>query len=349
MTAPKKNRKTIRIIFVSVIVILALAALTSYTMVKGKAITIDSQKYLVLPAGSTLADLENRLVNEFGLKYPKAFHILAQKMNLGKHLRAGRYTLMPGMNNLEIVRHIRSGGLRTTDLVIRGLMSKRDLCNLLGKNLEPDAEDYMYYLSSIDTARLHGFNDSNSLCMVIPDTYNVYWMSNPDDLFKKLYGAYKKYWNETRLQKAKAAGLTPVQVSILASIVDKETSKEDEMATVAGLYINRLKQGIKLQSDPTVKYAIDSPLLKRIYDKHTNFPSPYNTYYVKGLPPGPLCIPSMQSLNAVLNYQEHNYIFMCAKPDFSGYHNFAVTDKEHALNAKRYHDALDRLKASQGQ
>ena len=188
-----------------------------------------------------------------------------------------------------------------------------------------------------------GYDKANIPAFFLPDTYEVYWDITAEDFFEKMAGWNRKYWNEERKAKAKAAGLTPLQVATLASIVDEETANTAEMPTVAGLYINRLKRGMPLQADPTVKFALGDPTRQRILKKDLEVNSPYNTYKHTGLPPGPIRIPSKQAIESVLNHSKHNYLYMCAKEDFSGTHNFAKTLSEHNANAKRYQNALNKL------
>ncbi len=188
----------------------------------------------------------------------------------------------------------------------------------------------------------YGFNSTTIAAMFLPDSYEFYWTVSPQRFVERMYEYYTQFWNESRRKKAEKAGLTPVEVSILASIVEEETAKVDEMPIVAGLYINRLRRNIPLQADPTIKFAVGNFALRRILNKHLNTPSPYNTYINTGLPPGPIRIPSKTAIDAVLNYKSHNYLYMCAKEDFSGYHNFATTLSEHNRNAQRYHTALNR-------
>jgi len=180
--------------------------------------------------------------------------------------------------------------------------------------------------------------------MFIPNTYEIYWNVSPEKFCERMKKEFERFWNVERLEKAGKVGLTPVQVGTLASIVEEETNKKDELPIVAGLYINRLKMGMKLQADPTVKYAVGDFTLRRVLNVHLEKDSPYNTYQNYGLPPGPIRFPAGQAIDAVLNYTHHDYIFMCAKEDFSGRHNFAVTAHQHAVNRDKYIAALNRLK-----
>ncbi len=205
-----------------------------------------------------------------------------------------------------------------------------------------DKEALEALLGDEEVCASYGFDTTTITTMFLPDTYEFYWSVSPTQFLNRMHSYYDSFWNEERCEKARRAGLTPIEVSILASIVEEETIKSDEMPVVAGLYINRLRRNIPLQADPTVKFAVGDFTLKRILNKHLNTPSPYNTYLNTGLPPGPIRIPSKTAINAVLNYQEHDYIYMCAKEDFSGYHNFARTLSQHNNNAQRYHQALNR-------
>ena len=178
-------------------------------------------------------------------------------------------------------------------------------------------------------------------CIIIPDTYEFYWTMSPEDFLRRMKTASERFWNDERTKKASAHGLTPKEAVTLASIVEKETAQDDEKPTIAGLYLNRLHKGMKLQADPTVKFAVGDFALRRILNRHLQTPSPYNTYMHEGLPPAPICLPSRASIEAVLNAETHNYIYMCAREDFSGHHNFAETYAEHQDNARRYTRALN--------
>jgi UPF0755 protein len=201
-------------------------------------------------------------------------------------------------------------------------------------------EEFQAALTQFAMSNPHGFNSDNMLVMFIPNTYEVYYNITPDALVKRMYGEYQNFWNDERIAKAKKIGLTPIEVSILASIVQAETISDDEAPTIAGLYLNRLKQGIPLQADPTLVFAVGDFTLKRILNVHKEIDSPYNTYRYAGLPPGPINMPEIKSLKAVLDYLPSDFIYMCAKEDFSGRHNFTSDYQEHMNNAIRYQRAL---------
>jgi len=196
-------------------------------------------------------------------------------------------------------------------------------------------------LDSGDFVKQYGFTTDNVYAMFIPNTYQLYWNNTPEKFFKRMYANYEKFWTPERKQKADALGLSPIHVSILASITDAEALHDDEMPTIAGLYLNRLKKGMKLESDPTVIFAKQDFTIKRVLNKYLSYNSPYNTYLHTGLPPGPIMMPSVNALNSVLDYQKTDYIYMCAKADFSGYHAFATTVTEHLINARKFQQTLN--------
>ena len=193
-----------------------------------------------------------------------------------------------------------------------------------------------------DYVKKFGFTTENIISMFIPNTYEVYWDITAEKFMERMNKEYTSFWTDQRKARLKAIGLTQLQAITLASIVEKESNKNDEKPDIAGVYMNRYKQGWLLQADPTLVYAMGDFTIKRVLNAYKNIDSPYNTYKYAGLPPGPICLPSISSIDAVLNYRQHNYMYFCAREDFSGYHNFAVTMNEHLVNAARYQQALDR-------
>ena len=260
----------------------------------------------------------------------------------GAHVHPGRYDIDPGMSIYRLFRRLRAGQQTPVRLVIpASLRTVEALAAKLGANLQADSAAWMALFR--DTVALKEFKvDTSTLpCLFIPDTYEVFWTVEPIVVLRKMNKNYRRFWTDARLLKAREAGLSPYEVVTLASIVEQETANEAEKPMVAGMYINRLRQGMKLQADPTVKFALRRFDLRRILHEHLAVESPYNTYHVEGLPPGPICLPSKSSVESVLNYARHPYIYMCAKEDFSGTHNFAATYADHLANARRYSAALD--------
>lgn len=309
---------------------------------QSKALKIEKETTLQITDADNVESLSVKLSESCGLKFPSVFKVVADKMNLQASMKNGRYHLLPKMTIVEVVRVFREGKNRTVNLTLNGNNDDFGLSmKYVGEKLEPDIDAFteLYYDSAFIASL--GFNHATIPALPIPDTYNFYWHTSPQEFFLRLKKEYDKYWNSERLAKAEQCGLTPIQVATLASIVCKETNKVDEMPMVAGMYLNRLKIEMPLQADPTIKFALHEPGLKRILNIHLKVESPYNTYMNKGLPPGPICVPSKQATEAVLNHAQHNYIFMCAKEDFSGYHNFAINYADHLKNARLYQQALD--------
>lgn len=269
------------------------------------------------------------------------FHIAAKAMGLEDSFKPGLYKFKKGMNNKAIVRTLAYGWQTPTNITITGYIRSKDkLAQVLSSKLEADSTLFMQVLS--DTILMHsfGFTEASYPGMIIPNTYEMWWTVTPVEFLEKMKKEYDRFWNEERCAKADSIGLTKEQVSTLASIVIEETKYEPEMATVAGVYMNRLKKGMRLQADPTVLFAIGDRSIRRVLRTHLSVDSPYNTYKYTGLPPGPITIPPISALDAVLNYEDHDYIYFCAKATFDGQHSFAKDYTEHLRNARAYHRAF---------
>ena len=256
--------------------------------------------------------------------------------------RKGYFELKGTTSIYRAARKLAAGSETPVKFTFNNLRLLEQFTTHVGESLYMSADSLAELLSDPALCHNYGFDTTTIAAMFLPDTYEFYWTVSPQRFVERMHQYYTQFWNEERVKKAQKAGLTPIEVSILASIVEEETAKVDEMPKVAGLYINRLRRNIPLQADPTVKYAVGDFALRRILNKHLSTPSPYNTYLNTGLPPGPIRIPSKRAIDAVLNFTAHNYLYMCAKEDFSGYHNFATTLSQHNLNAARYHQALNR-------
>ncbi len=247
------------------------------------------------------------------------------------------------MSNNELINLLRSGKQEPVTLIIRGFRNYNYLAGYVSKKLEVDSVDIVNAFEDELLAKKYGFNVNTFITIVIPNTYQFFWNTSAEDFIDRMAKEYKKFWTTERLQKATSIGLTQSDVSILASIVQMETNKIDEMSLIAGVYINRLKKNMALQADPTVIFAHNDFTIKRVLNKHLEIDSPYNTYKYIGLPPGPICIPYPHSIDAVLNYSKHNFLYFCAKDDMSGYHVFARTLQEHLNNARKYQKKLNEL------
>lgn len=274
----------------------------------------------------------------------KVFRWLMNNIGDAKTIHTGRYLINPGDGNYPVFRRISKGQQSPLNFAINDIRTAGQLAKKIGNQLMIDSAEVAVRLNdSVFCADL-GFNKETIVCLFIPNTYELYWNISTADLFKRMKKEYTQFWDEERLNKAKSIGFTPSEVCTIASIVEEETNNEAEKPMVAGLYINRLHKGMKLQADPTVKFAVQDFTIKRVTGAYLRSDSPYNTYKFLGLPPGPIRIPSIKGVDAVLNYTHHNYIYMCAKEDFSGTHNFAATWEEHQVNAKKYQDELNKRK-----
>ena len=269
-----------------------------------------------------------------------SFSFLAKLMDYDEAVKPGRYIMRANMTNIEAVRFLRLGLQEPVKITFNNVRLIPDLSEKITRNLQMKPEEFEAGLVQFAMHNDYGFNKDNVLCMFIPNTYEVYYNVGIESLLDRMHGEFENFWNDERKEKAKALELTPIQVSILASIVQAESVKKDEAPIIAGLYLNRLKQGIPLQADPTLVFAVGDFTLKRVLDEHKEVDSPYNTYRNRGLPPGPINMPERHSLDAVLNYFHSDYIYMCAKEDFSGRHRFTGDYDQHLRNADRYQKAL---------
>lgn len=297
---------------------------------------------LFIPTGANYQTLLDSLDKGKYLRFAPPFDYIARRMNLPNKIHPGRYQLRPQMGNRDIVNLLRSGTQTPVSVVINNLRTKEQLIQLVSDSLEVDSAAFAKLLSDTTTLDTIGFTPQNIVSVFMSDTYEFHWNTSAQQFFDRMLKEYHRFWNENRRAQADSLDLSPFEIITLAAIVEAETNQFDEMDDVAGVYLNRLHQNMPLQADPTVKFAVGDFTLKRILQKHTEFDSPYNTYKYPGLPPGPIAIPSKKAIEATLNATKHNYVFFCAKEDFSGYHNFAATYQEHLLNAKKYHDELDR-------
>jgi UPF0755 protein len=263
-------------------------------------------------------------------------------MNYPENIKSGKYKIDPAMNYLKLIRMLRNGNQIPVNLTFNNIRLRKDFTEKISGQMMFDSSTLLERLTdSVETASL-GFTPETVLTMFIPNTYEIYWNTSAGKFLERMKKEYDRFWTRERREKAENIHLSPVEVSILASIVEEETAQKAEFPVIAGLYLNRLRKGMRLQADPTVKFAVGDVTLKRILNEHLLADSPYNTYIYSGLPPGPIRLPSIAAIDAVLNYREHSYLYMCAKEDFSGEHNFAVTLSEHNRNANRYKDALNR-------
>ncbi|MGF1532723.1 MAG: endolytic transglycosylase MltG [Bernardetiaceae bacterium] len=256
--------------------------------------------------------------------------------------KPGWYLFEKDTDNLTAIRMLRAGDQIPLRITFNNIRLPHELAGKLTQYLKADSAALLQKLQNPEIAQKYGFNEQTFLCMFLPNTYEFFWTTDADALLDRMKREYDKFWNEKRQAQAQERGLSPVEVSILASIVDAETIHDDEKPKVAGVYLNRLQRGQRLEADPTVVFALGDFSIKRVLLKHLEVESPYNTYRNTGLPPGPIRLPSIAGIEAVLQAEEHDLLFFCAREDFSGYHNFARTAAEHSRNAERYRRALNQ-------
>jgi len=282
-----------------------------------------------------------QLIEVGKIKHPRRLVKLLNFLDYKDNVHPGRYDLTPGISNFRIAKNLKSGLQTPVKLTFNNMRTVEALSGRLSKQLMIDSLSILNCFRDPAWRNMKNYTAENYMCIFIPNTYDVYWNTTPQKLLELLLREYDKFWNGNRKAEAEDIGLTQAEVSTLASIVEEETNKADEMPKVAGLYLNRLRIDMPLQADPTVKFAVGDFTIKRILKGHTKISSPYNTYRNLGLPPGPIRIPSIKAIDAVLMPMHHSYLFMCAKDDFSGYHAFATTLSQHNKNATAYHQALN--------
>ncbi|GAA4309750.1 endolytic transglycosylase MltG [Mucilaginibacter gynuensis] len=339
---PTSGRFKKFIIALVVIFILALGAtgLFYYLRFFGPNVT-DKQQYLYIRTGATYEDVYQTIREQGIVKDTTTFNWSAINMKYIGRVKPGKYRLQSGMSNRRLINMLASGSQEPVDLTFKNLRLKEQFAGFVSKKIEPDSLKIISLLDSTQFVAQYGFTPENVYTMFLPDSYQLYWNTSAEKFFDKMRQHYDKFWTAERKAKAATINLSPIQVSILASIVDAEALHDDEMPAIAGLYLNRLRIGRKLQADPTVIFAVGDFTIKRVLNRYLVTNSPYNTYLYTGLPPGPIMMPSVNAVKAVLDYQKSDYIYMCAKEDFSGYHNFAVTEAEHLVNARKFQQALN--------
>lgn len=335
----KFNKRLILFLIISVLGI--SFAFYAYQVVYTPNILVDQDdRLLIIKEGYTFADVQRELHDGNYVQDLMSFSFLAKLMNYDERIKPGRYLLKRNMSNREAMQLLRSGTQEPVKVTFNNVRLIPELAEKMTRNLGMKPEELEAAVIQFAMSNSYGFNKENIMSMFIPNTYMVYYDITPDALVKRMYQEYEKFWSDERKAKAKKIGLTLIEISVLASIVQAETIDGDEAPTIAGLYLNRLKQSIPLQADPTLKFAVGDFSLKRILNVHKEVDSPYNTYIHAGLPPGPINLPEINSLDAVLDYFPSDYLYMCAKEDFSGKHNFTSNYQEHMNNAIRYQRAL---------
>ena len=338
-----KNRKYMAYFLVIATTLLATFSFYFWQTMKSANVNVDGKENAVLyiPKGGNYQGVLDSLNKQHLIHDQISFGFISKTMKYRDLVKPGRYELAPNSDNKTIITKLRSGDQYEVKLTFNNIRLKSELAERLASNLSIDKDILLDKLNDPAICEKYGFSQEDIMCMFLPDTYYMWWTLTEDQFLDRMKKEYDAFWTAERKQKAAITSMSPKEVGIMASIVQSETNKTDEQPTVAGVYVNRIKQGIPLQADPTVKFAVGDFTLKRILLKHLTIDSPYNTYKIQGLPPGPIALPEKKAIDAVLNYGKHDYVYFCAKEDFSGYHNFASDLAQHNANARKFHQAMN--------
>jgi len=299
---------------------------------------------ILVKDGTTVDALTDTLFSAGALKNRKSFVTAARLKSFSGPVKPGLYRIENGVSNNQIINMFRAGRQSPVNVTFNNVRTLNELAGKIGGQIEADSAAIIAFFSDSANYSDDGFTYQTLISLFIPDTYQFYWTTDADAFYERMLREYKKFWNDDRLASAAAAGMKPLEVSVLASIIDEETTMNDEKPRMAGVYLNRLRLGIPLQSDPTVKFALNNFTIRRVLKQHLKVDSPYNTYIHRGLPPGPVRCPTKTAIDAVLNAEKHDFIYFVAKSDFSGYHKFSRTLAEHNRYASEYQRELNRRK-----
>lgn len=345
MTAKKKQTGTIKKIFKWINYAVLLCFLYfAYILFAPNIFPVSNEKaFVCIPDSSSFSDVTRILKKNANVFNLSAFKQVSSLLSYGTKIRSGRYEITKGMSNFKLVRILRSGRQTPLRLTFNNIRTKQQLASRLSTEIMADSTSILKLLNDTAFLATYNLNPATSISLFIPNTYEVFWNLDAKELFQRMNKEYTKFWTDKRKAKAAAIPLTITEVSTLASIVEEETNNRKDRPMVAGLYINRLKAGMPLQADPTVKFALGDFGLKRILFGHLRVNSPYNTYKNMGLPPGPIRVSTPEGIDAVLNYSHHNYIYMCAAETLNGEHKFAATWEEHQKNAQKYRKTLNEM------
>lgn len=338
------SKKKILIPLIIFSTILTTGSVYTYQMLYSPNFLINAEdKFIIIEENTDFNELIKKLEDDTLINDILSFSFLSKLMEYQENIKIGAYKVKMNMSNYEMITMLRSGNQTPIKLTFTYARKIEDLAEKITKKLKMSKDDLLNYLNE-NINNYNGFKKTDIISIFLPDTYEVYWNISPEKLTNKMYSEYKKFWNEERLSKLDKINLNQKEAIVLASIVASESRMLDEADRIAGLYINRLNRNMRLQADPTLIFAANDFTIRRVLNKHKKIKSPYNTYIHRGLPPGPIRLVSKKYIDAVLNYEKHNYIYMCAKEDFSGYHAFATNLSDHNRNAKKFQIALNMRK-----
>jgi len=336
-----KKKKNIIILPVAGFIVVCI--LLIYNIIFGLNIkTFNKKVTLTIPTGSSYIQVLDTLNANLNIRNAKIFKWIAEKKNYPSLVKPGRYIIDGDMSYNGLINLLRSGKQAPVKVTFNNIRYHTDLARKIGGQIEADSASIIDFLSDPENYRDDGFTRENVISVFIPNTYEFFWDTNAKELYERMLREYNRFWNEERLEKTAAISLSQIEVSILASIIDDEVAKADEKPKIAGVYLNRIRRGIPLQACPTIKFALNDFTITRVLTEHLTIKSPYNTYLHRGFPPGPIGCPTIEGIDAVLNAEDHDYLYFAAKADFSGYHNFSKTLAEHNRYAAEYQRELNK-------
>ncbi|HCM58898.1 MAG TPA: endolytic transglycosylase MltG [Bacteroidales bacterium] len=335
-------KKLVRTLFYIILAAGSLLTLFLWMIVLRQNVRADEPVRIYVPTGSDFNALTDTIESTGVLRSRGSFVLTSRLKSFGRSVKPGSYILNPGMSNNAMVNMLRSGQQSPVNVTFNNIRTLEELAGRIGGQIEADSADISAFFADEANYMDDGFDRRTLISVFIPDTYQLYWSVDARGFYRRMLKEYRDYWTAERKALAEEKGLTPVEVSVLASIVDEEVSKADEKPRIAGVYLNRLRVGMPLQADPTVKFAVNDFSLRRVLNRHLEVDSPYNTYKYAGLPPGPIRCPSRSGLESVLNPEKHEYLFFVAKFNGSGYHHFSRTLAEHNRYAASYRSELNR-------
>jgi UPF0755 protein len=338
-----KMKKVLLYIVPIVFLVLLIIGYLGYRVIFGVSVSAGKDKQeLLIPSNATFDQVMDTLESKLQISKPEMLRWVAIKKGYPAKIKPGRYLVEGDWSSIQLINLLRSGAQTPVKVTFNNIRNLNQLAGKIGKVLETDSLAIIGFLMDESNYAADGFKKETIISVFIPDTYEFYWNTSASGLYERMLREYRLFWNEDRRLKAESQGLDPVGVAILASIIDDEVTKKDEKPRIAGVYLNRLKRGIPLQACPTIKFALNDYTITRVLYVHLETDSPYNTYKHRGLPPGPVGCPSKEGLEAVLNSEQHDYLYFAAKADFSGYHNFSRTLAEHNRYANQYQRELDK-------
>ncbi|MFA7115902.1 MAG: endolytic transglycosylase MltG [Bacteroidales bacterium] len=343
----KVNRKNRSILIISILLFICVLFYVIDWYITYKKHNISENTIVLIHENATYQDVLDSLKSSTAIINWDRFEKVANKEVFKDHFEAGRFLLTKEMSNTQIIRTICNNWQKPMNLILPAhIRTVNKLANYLGTKCEADSAKFAEVFSDENLIDSLGFNKDNFIALFIPNTYQIFWTIEPQELVNRFYKEYQNFWNKTRLASAQELKMTPQEIITLASIVVEESNYETEQPTIAGVYVNRLKRHMKIQADPTIHYILlqQNIQVNRILYNHLRIKSPYNTYKYRGLPPGPITIPTINAIDAVLNYQHHNYLYFCANPELDGTHLFSSTYRQHLKLARKFHKVLNSQK-----